>query len=62
MIEYEISNVKQQQHILVKKLNLIESIEEQYKEQVKLLNQQVCNELDMVHWQLTSPKIRPSIS
>jgi len=42
MITFELGNVHQQQLILVKKVRLIDNIDEQYKEQVKLLNQQVC--------------------
>lgn len=41
MICYEMSNVKDQQLILTRKLELIDNIDEQYKEQIKLLNQQV---------------------
>ena len=41
MISCEIENVEQQQLILGRKLELIDSIDEQYKEQIKLLNQQV---------------------
>lgn len=43
MISYELSNVHKQKLILVKKVRLIDNIDEQYKEQVKLLNQQVNN-------------------
>lgn len=42
MISFELSNVHKQKLILVKKVRLIDNIDEQYKEQVKLLNQQVC--------------------
>ena len=41
MIKFESSNVKQQQSILTRKLELIDNIDEQYKEQIKLLKQQV---------------------
>lgn len=41
MISFELSNVHKQKLILVKKVRLIDNIDEQYKEQVKLLNQQV---------------------
>ena len=46
MIEYEMGNVKQQQLILMRKLELIDNIDKQYKEQMKLLNQQV-NRMDL---------------
>lgn len=43
MISYELNNVKQQRLILTRKLELIDNIDDQYKEQVRLLSQLVSN-------------------
>ena len=42
MIGMELDNVKQQEEILCKKLKLLENLDKQYKEQTRLLKQQVC--------------------
>lgn len=43
MISYELNNVKQQRLILTRKLELIDNIDDQYKEQIRLLSQLVSN-------------------